>query len=257
MEDIVTAFLIGLSFGNMWMCVVLVFSLQGANKETAVGFLVGRASAVVLLSVAVSLLGRAIDIPRSTIDIVSGVVLFLFAAYLLATRFFSWIPPWKKVDARGAVDSNGVASCSGDCATCTSRAHLQLSACSGCSAENEGICEAHEPEVEPLVVSVASNGAAAGFASKFIPGFSIGFLRGGAMCAKLAVILPLLLRASVGKAFAIALAFSVSSSLYPILGFLFGNVALKFVNYKRWVFLVGCLFMTAFSIHYISKGLGI
>jgi hypothetical protein len=63
------------------------------------------------------------------------------------------------------------------------------------------------------------------------------------------------MNASFGKAAGIGLTFSVSSSLYPLLGFLLGSVALKLVTYKRWLFGVSCAMLAAFGVRYFVRGL--
>ena len=51
MDELVSAGVVGLSFGNLWICTLLVFSLRAGGRSLAAGYLLGRAAAIVALSV--------------------------------------------------------------------------------------------------------------------------------------------------------------------------------------------------------------
>ena len=51
------------------------------------------------------------------------------------------------------------------------------------------------------------------------------------------------------------LAFSIASSIYPILGFVMGAFALKLVSYKRLLFSLGCVVMSLFGFNYIVRAI--
>ena len=57
MNDYVVATLVGFSFGNLWLCALLVFSLQTTNRSTCAGYLVGRILAIIALSVVIAEVG--------------------------------------------------------------------------------------------------------------------------------------------------------------------------------------------------------
>ena len=76
------------------------------------------------------------------------------------------------------------------------------------------------------------------------------------MCSKLTVLVPVLMGAPVGRAIGMGVTFSVSSSIYPLLGFSLGSFALKLVPYKKWLFGVSCVMLTIFGAYYIVQGVG-
>lgn len=253
MEDYLVPMLLGFSFGNLWICALLVFSLQTTNRSTCAGYLLGRAVMIVALSVLVSLLGRVVDLEPGVLNLISGTFLLLFSAYLAATNIFEWVPPWKRARA----EQPDHHSCDGDCKSCPTQ-HLPEyeSACSACS-DDPRLCAAEEPELEPLTRGARkTKGRAVESSGRtgFIAGMALGSLRGAALCSKLTVLVPVLLGAPVGRAMGMGLVFAVSSSIYPLLGFAVGSFALKLVAYKRWLFIVSCVMLALFGIYYLVQG---
>jgi len=248
MDLYLTAAGLGLSFGNLWICVLLVFSLQTANRHTAAGYLFGRALAIVALCLIVAMLGRAVHIPRPALHAATGVLLMGFAAYLLSLHVFGWVPPWK----RRTRHADGAADCDHQCSSCALRHDpVAHEACGDCG--DHGVCSAEEPEVRDLTVAArrahgkepANDGTSATeeTVAGFWPGTLLGALRGAAMCSKLVVLLPLLLTAGWNQALGVGVVFSVTSSIYPLLGFAFGRFALRLVALKKPLFWLSSVFL--------------
>jgi hypothetical protein len=249
MDLYLSAAVLGLSFGNLWICVLLVFSLQTSNRATAAGYLAGRAGALVALCLVVALLGRAVHLPHASLHVATGGLLLGFSAYLLALHVFGWVPPWKR-PATGHDDPAG-ANCDHHCASCALRGDpVAHAACGDCG--DHGVCSAEEPEVRDLTVSArrahgkpTDDGSGGGDApvAGFWPGVTLGALRGAAMCGKLVVLLPLLLPAAWHEALGVGLVFAATSSIYPLLGFAFGRFALRLVPLKKPLFWFSSLFL--------------
>ena len=91
----VSAVVVGPSFGNLWICTLLVFSLRAGGRSLAAGYILGRAAALVALSLAVSLAGYGVHVPARYLNVASGAFLLCFAAYPVATRVLDWVPPWR------------------------------------------------------------------------------------------------------------------------------------------------------------------
>jgi len=246
-----SAAVLGLSFGNLWICVLLVFSLQTANRATAAGYLAGRAAALVALCLVVALLGRAVELPHALLHGLAGVLLLGFSSYLLALHVFGWVPPWRRASSSHEVAAQ---DCDHHCASCSLRddpaAHA---ACGDCG--DHGICSAEEPEVRGLTVAARrSHGkrtAGEASAAGFWPGATLGAVRGAAMCSKLVVLLPLLLSSAWHEALGVGLVFSATSSIYPLLGFAFGRLALRLVPLKKPLFWISSLFMAGLGTRMI------
>ena len=77
------------------------------------------------------------------------------------------------------------------------------------------------------------------------------------MCHKLVVLVPILLSASMVKAFGLGFSFSLSSTIYPLLGFAFGAFALKLLKYKKWLFVVSCVLLILAGARYLFKGIAV
>jgi hypothetical protein len=253
MNNYLAALFLGLSFGNLWICVLLVFSLQSTNRSTCGGYLVGRVVAILALAVVTALVGSVVTVRTSTLNLLSGAMLSGFGLYLAATRLGGWVPPWRRT-----VQARSMPACDGECESCPSRGHAAYqSACEAC--DDHGVCSAEEPEVEPLTrLARRTRGRPVPESGRggFLFGATMGGLRGVAMCGKLLVLAPMLLQASVPEALGIGLVFAVSSSLYPLLGFLCGKVAVRFVRYKRAIFAASCLVLIVVGGFYVSRGLG-
>ncbi len=253
MSDYWVAVLLGFSFGNLWVCALLVFSLQTTNRSTCAGYLIGRVLAIIALSVVIAAVGKMVFVPQGTLNIISGLLLIGFSSYLAATRLFKWVPPWKKPPPPHGDDEN----CDHDCNTCPAHGHVEyMQACGECDSKK--VCEAEEPEVEPLTRQARvkwNRDVKEEKVSGFAVGASIGAIRGVTMCHKLVVLVPILLTASLFKAFGLGISFSLSSTIYPLLGFTFGAFALKLVKYKKWLFAVSCILLILAGARYLAKGI--
>lgn len=253
-NDYVVAAVLGLSFGNLWLCALLVFSLQTSNRRTATGYLLGRFVAILLLSLIVATAGKLVVIERDILNLVSGALLVVFAGWLAATRLWGWVPFWRQVGRTEGTDVHQ--HCDGECDTCPAHAHsAYASACDSC--DDKGLCDAEEPEVEALTRAARmswSRQVPDDRPSGLLAGVSLGAVRGAAMCTKLIVLVPILLTASLPKAAGLGLTFSVTSSIYPLIGFAFGAVALKLVRYKRALVAVAVALLLVAGVTYLWDG---
>ena len=247
---------LGFSFGNLWICALLVFSLQTTNRLTCGGYLAGRTLAIVILSVMAALIGRVVRIDHTILNIISGLFLLGFSVYLAVTHILGWIPPWKKNRIHAGAEYHS--DCMGHCSSCPTHDQPEYSnACSTCG-EDPRLCAAEEPELEPLTRAARQQRGRLVTEKQlggFITGIALGSIRGAALCSKLTILLPVLMGASIARAVGMGLTFSLSSSIYPLLGFFLGSFALKLVKYKHLLFGVSCLLLFVFSIVYIGRGL--
>lgn len=250
MHDLLVALLLGFSFGNLWLCAILVFSLQTTNRFTCLGYLVGRAATIVLLALFLSLVGSMVSINRAWLNFISAFLLIGFSIILAATQLWGWVPPWRRKTSSHTLDVNG---CDGHCDSCPTKGHHEYAqACADC--HDHGVCAAEEPEVEALTLDARRTWGKTdqnGQKSGFVLGATLGALRGAAMCSKLVVLAPLILQSSPLRSLALGSLFALSSSLYPLLGFLLGKFALRLIAYKRHLFITSCLFIAGSGVHYL------
>lgn len=257
MQDLLSAVALGFSFGNLWMCVLLVFTLQQANRQTCAGYLVGRFLAIIAFSLVVAIVGSYVNIEKKTLHLISGSLLLVISIYFLLTRVVNIGINLRFLPAKAAIQP--VANhdgCQHDCNSCPAVKSDEYKAM--CSSCDSSLCEAEQPEVEVLtrgsrmIWKKPSKVEASG---GFVAGLSLGAVRGVALCNKMVVLVPMLLTASAAKAAVVSVGFGVSSSVYPLLGFLFGGLALKFVRFKKALFIVSCSVMILLGFRYLFIGL--
>jgi hypothetical protein len=253
LSDVLAAFFLGLSFGNLWLCALLVFSLQTTNRLTCAGYLVGRAAALLALAVAVAAVGQLVVPDHRWLNLASGVLLVGFSVHLAATQLLGWVPPWGRTRA----PQDHSSPCNGACESCPTREVPHLAdVCADCA--DDKACAAEEPEVEALTRSARGRwgrDVTPDRRSGFAYGAALGALRGAALCGKLIVLLPMLIGSTIPRAVGVAAAFTLSSSLYPLAGFLFGSFALRLVPFKRRLFAFGCVLLACTGGFYLLRGL--
>ena len=245
-NDYLSALLIGLTYGNLWVCALLVFSLQTTKRSTSIGFLIGRSIAILALAVAVTLIGRIINIPYWLLHIISGVVVIGYAVYTIV-RFI--ILRRKEDHSPHCLQADSEAE--HNCSTCPISANSEYHKyCDSCGDET---CLYETSEFRS--VNRRSPNAAA--KSGFFFGLTMGFLRGGVLCSKLLILAPIITRSSFGKSMIISIIFILSSSLYPILGLFVGKLALRFVKFKKILIIVGTAALLLIGSLYIYQGVQI
>ncbi len=257
MQDLLSAIALGFSFGNLWLCVLLVFTLQQTNRQTCAGYLIGRFLAILGFSMIIAIIGSYVKIDKKTLHLISGSLLLLISTYFLLTRVVNIGINFRFLSAKAPVLAvTNHDGCQHDCKSCPAvKADEYKSMCSSCDSS---LCEAEQPEVEVLTRSsrtiwrkpskMESRGG-------FVAGLSLGAVRGVALCNKMVVLVPMLLTASAAKAAVVSVGFGVSSPVYPLLGFFFGGLALKFVRFKKALFLLSCSVMILFGFRYLFIGL--
>lgn len=254
MADITAGALLGLSLGNVWICALVVFALRTSDRAACGGYLVGRFLGVLGFTAAFWLIGGIWQPSHRVINVLSAVMILLFAAYFFVTHRLGWrffggghAAPQPEVDH---------ASCGHDCSSCPVQQHAEMHRyCSDCAAEKS--CSAEDLQVSPLTREArrkwgkpASGESLTGFFS----GFTLGALRGSAMCGRMAVLLPLVITGTLGHALTVGAAFAVTSTIYPVLGMLLGDLVLRAVPHRRYVFDASAALLVAIAAVYLYRG---
>ncbi|MBR6201121.1 MAG: hypothetical protein IKQ61_12760 [Spirochaetales bacterium] len=244
-NDYLSAILIGLTYGNLWVCALLVFSLQTTKKLTSAGFLLGRSIAILTLSVAVTFIGRVINIPFWLLHLMSGAAVIGYAVYTIV-RFV--ILRRKENHAPHCLQADSAAE--HNCSACPISANSEYRKyCDSCGDES---CLYETSEFR----SVGRRSSAA-VKSGFLFGVTVGALRGGVLCSKLLILAPILTRSLLPKSLTITLLFILSSSIYPILGLFVGKAALRFVKFKKALIISGAAALLLVGAIYTWQGIAI
>jgi|GEM_PF-4151228 len=84
-------------------------------------------------------------------------------------------------------------------------------------------------------------------------GFGLGFLRGATPCFKLFLIVPLILTSNLFNNLLLVLVYAISSSVYPVIGFLSANLAGRVFSHRKTFKMANSVVLILVGIYYIFK----
>jgi len=247
--DLYSAFLLGLTFSNIWICALVIFSLQTSSRKTSAGYILGRFVGIVSLVFVFHLIGEKLRISATVIDIFSGMTILIFGIYFIVKFSRSS----KKVDS-GRYHKHFTEKCEHDCNSCIITQKPEIyKFCESC-AEDRNFCSSEDAQIEPLTRSARSiwgkNISEKDSNNGFLAGIMLGILRGTAMCGRLAILLPLTLKGSVFHSLIVGTGFALSSSIYPVIAILLGDQILKLVKYRNILIYINSAFLVLVSGYY-------
>lgn len=246
MKDYLSAFMIGISFSNMWICALLIFSLQQLKKNVCIGYLSGRIITTILMSIMVSFIGRAINFNTGILQIISGIIIITFSICMIFRFAFP------KTIKKNINDDSTHATCINDCNTCSvKKINSFKNYCYNCQ-DNQLSCLAENTEIEYLN-SIEKN-------NKYLNtifGIILGSIKGVIFCGKFLIIAPIMFSATVLNSLIIGIIFSISSSIYPVLGFIFGSAILKVIKFRRIIFVSSGIAVVLIGVRYIFSGIAL
>ena len=183
--ELLAAAAVGLSFSNAWLCMGLSFGTRGDSARVGARFMLGRFIGLMAIGVAISAIGAITEIPPIYFVVIFGAASILFGILMLVGIFGGPGPFKRRLRHALGVGRGAGEPCDGSNGKCAE---------GGGRAKGEGI----KPNSAIL----------------------LGVLRGATPCVKLMVLAPLLI--AVGPSWALALSFvyALSSSAYPLIGFL-------------------------------------
>ena len=191
--ELAAAAMIGVSFWNSWVCLLLSFGNRTHSKRMASSFILGRFTGIMVLGTIISLFGFFIDIPTDIYALVFGIITVVFAVFIFKRHI---LPGLRKTKVRPG-EKDGCTDCVSCAAGCGTG---KYSGCGGCSM----------------------HGSYGKISGKM--GFLYGMLRGATPCLKMLILAPLLIATGFPLAILLTAVFAVSSSAYPVIGFLIGDL---------------------------------
>lgn len=84
--------------------------------------------------------------------------------------------------------------------------------------------------------------------------FLLGLFRGATPCLKLMILAPLLIAVDFWLAVAIVIVYAAASTIYPVIGFLFGSLLRKSERYQKHLKVAGALILIFVGIYSILNG---
>ena len=226
--EVAAAAMIGVSFWNSWICLLLSFGNRTHSKHMASSFILGRFIGIMLLGIIISLFGFLIDIPTDIYTLIFGIITVLFAVFIFKRHILPGLLASKNTSVK-------IEGCT-DCVSCSS----------GCGTEKKtgcGGCTMHR-----------SDGIISGKT-----GFFYGMFRGATPCLKMLILAPLLITTGFPLAVFLTAVFAVTSSAYPIIGFLVGDLITQIAAFKAnprinlTLNIVSILTLLGIGIYYLNK----
>lgn len=227
--EVTAAAMIGVSFWNSWVCLLLSFGNRAHSKRMASSFILGRFIGIMTLGIIISLFGFLVDIPTDIYTLIFGIITLLFALFIFKRHIFPRLRTAKHMPRENS-------GCT-DCGSCSA----------GCGPEKNtgcGGCSMHH----------SSGGKISGKT-----GFFYGMFRGATPCLKMLILAPLLITTGFPLAILLTAVFAVTSSAYPIIGFLIGDLITQLAAFKanpRISFslnMVSLLTLLGIGIYYLNK----
>lgn len=84
-------------------------------------------------------------------------------------------------------------------------------------------------------------------------GFGLGAFRGATPCLKIIILVPLLINSDFLTVVLMMIVFALTSSIYPIIGFLFADTLKKLTSKRRIIELFGAVILIIIGIFYVFK----
>jgi hypothetical protein len=229
-QEVAAAALVGLALSDAWLCLFMGASVAAADRRLGWGFLAGRTLGVTTLLVAIGLLGAGLLPSR-------GWLVAIFAASTIGVATLLAVSAYRP-SVLGGCAHHASLSCDGgepDGTGCSQ-------GCEGCSAASG---EGREGGCHPVPRWLADRLSGR---SPLVVGVSIGAVRGAMPCLKVLIIVPLLVASPPSTVVAMALAFALTSSVYPLIGLVSGRTLATLADNGRRLRLAGALGVAAVGV---------
>lgn len=213
--ELLAAAAVGISFSNAWMCIGLSFGTRGDSAAVGGRFIAGRIIGLVLIGVAISAVGAIMEIPPIYFVGIFAAASVLFGILMLVGIYGGPGPLKRRL--RHALGLRR-----GDGTGCVGSGHR---AEEGDAKKKSGLKPA---------------GA-----------FLLGVMRGATPCVKLMVLAPLLIAVGPLWAIVLSLVYALTSSAYPIIGFLLASSVSYIPKYERAAKVAGAAVMILVGVYMI------
>lgn len=229
-QEVGVAAMVGLALSDAWLCLFMGASFATADRRMSWGFMVGRTLGVLALLLAIGLLGASL-LPSKEWLVV------LFAASTIGVALVLAVSVYRPRLLGGRCAHDTKVACDGGEPDGTGCGQ----GCEGCGAAHavpEGGC-AHLPQ--GLVRRLSGQ-------SPWVAGIALGGVRGAMPCLKVLIITPLLVVSPPATVVAMALAFTLTSAIYPLIGLVSGRTVTSLSDQGRRLRLVGALGVAAVGV---------
>lgn len=228
-QEVGVAAMVGLALSDAWLCLFMGASFAAADRRMSWGFLFGRTLGVMALLLAIGLLGASM-LPSKEWLVV------LFAAFTIVVALFLAVSVFQPGLLGGCHDEPAVACDGGepDGSGCSQ-------GCDGCGAgdvDGPPTC-GHLPQ--GLVRRLSGK-------DPLFAGLTLGTVRGAMPCLKVLIIVPLLVTSPPATVVLMAMAFALTSMVYPLIGIVSGRTLANMTDKGRHLRLAGAVGLAAVGI---------
>lgn len=209
----------GISFGGAWLCALVSFGVASEDKVRGIYFILGRIVGLVLLGMAIATFSFFADLPPLYFVVTFGLLSIVFGFIVIMQASGRWghvkgLFRWKKAPQNERALDPGK--------------HPGKGNCKGPMAEGHKIRK---------------------FKNSYI--FGLGIARGATPCLKIMVLVPLLVAVDTYLALAMILVYALASTVYPVMGFLSGNLLRSVEKHATYVKVAAALTLVAVGIYSI------
>jgi hypothetical protein len=226
--ELLAAAAVGLSFSNAWMCIGLSFGTRGDSAAVGGRFIAGRIIGLVLIGVAISAVGAIMEIPPIYFVAIFAAASVLFGMLMLVGIYGGPGPVKRRL--RHALGLQRGQRCEeGQDVRGTGQ---------GAWGTGQG-------------TGALGSGAERKTTLKPTGAFLLGVMRGATPCVKLMVLAPLLIAVGPLWAVVLSLVYALTSSAYPIIGFLLASSVSYIPKYERAAKVAGAAVMILVGVYMI------
>jgi hypothetical protein len=227
-QEVAVAAMVGLALSDAWLCLFMGASFATADRRMSWGFMVGRTLGVMALLLLIGLLGASLLPSKEWLVII-------FAACTIGVALVLAASVYRPGLLGGGCAHEAQVACDGGEPDGTGCGQ----GCDGCGA-SEGVATCgHMPQ--GLVRRLSGK-------SPWVAGISLGAVRGAMPCLKVLIITPLLVVSPPTTVVVMALAFALTSSIYPLIGLVSGRTIASLADNGRRLRLAGALGVAAVGV---------
>ena len=230
-QEVGVAALVGLALSDSWLCLFMGASLATADRRMSWGFLGGRTVGVVSLLLAIGLLGAYL-LPEKEYLTLAFAVSSVLVAGVLAHSIVkpSLLGGCAPAPSEGDGDCPETEGCQEGCDGCSHGAGDEAQGDVPCPRFPKGLYDrlsGHSP---------------------IVAGFGLGAARGAMPCLKVIIITPLLVASPPATVVLMALAYALTSTVYPLIGLMSGRTLSTFLSQSTRLRLAGAIGVAAVGI---------
>ncbi len=236
--ELMVAAVIGISFGNAWVCILMSFGTRSEEKSVGLWFIAGRFLGLIVLGSVISLLRFAAQDVIPLVLLIFGISTLMFGVLILLRHYIESRNSHPERDLSNRFIFSllslfmvlpGGQKCKGK--SWTHKIH-----------KNQNGHLKGQPGCHKRLKN-ASNRL----------GFSLGVVRGATPCAKVIVLIPLLVAFGFPQSLPLILVYAATSTVYPVIGYLSADVLTNFEDHRFKLRMLGAIILILMGSYYIIK----